>query len=63
MWHVREAGEVHAAFWSGDLMEIHHLEDLGVEGRIILQWIFKKGGRGHGRHGRDVVNAVMDFRV
>jgi hypothetical protein len=26
-----------------DLMERHHLEDLAVDGRIILIFIFKKG--------------------
>jgi hypothetical protein len=35
-------GEVHTGFWWGDLREGDHLERLGVDGRIILKWIFKK---------------------
>jgi hypothetical protein len=41
-------GEVHTEFWCGDLKEIDHVEDQGVQGRIILKWIFKKWGGGHG---------------
>jgi hypothetical protein len=32
---------VHTEFWWGDLSERDHLEDLDVDGRIILKWIFK----------------------
>jgi hypothetical protein len=34
--------EVHTRFWWGDLREGDHLGDPGVDGRIILNWIFKK---------------------
>jgi len=33
---------VRTGFWWGNLREIDHLEDVGLEGRIILKWIFKK---------------------
>ena len=42
MWHAWETGEVHNGFWGGDLRERDHLKDLGVDGRIILNWILKK---------------------
>jgi len=42
MWHVWETEEVHTEFWWGNLKEKDHFEDLGIDGRIILQWIFKK---------------------
>ena len=32
----------------GNLRERYHLEDLGVDVRIILRWIFRKWGVGHG---------------
>jgi len=35
-------GEIHTGFWWGVLTERYNLEDLSVEGRIILQWIFKR---------------------
>jgi hypothetical protein len=63
--------EAYTGFWSGNLKGGDHLEDPGVDERIILRWIFRK---------RDVwvwvtmnwlriwtwwalVNAVMNLRV
>jgi len=34
-------GEVHTGFWWGDLRETDNLGDLGIDVRIILNWIFK----------------------
>jgi len=34
--------ELHTGFWCGDLKERDHLEDLGVDERIILKGIFNK---------------------
>jgi hypothetical protein len=34
-------GEVHAEFLYGNLKEEDYLEGLGLDGRIILRWIFK----------------------
>jgi hypothetical protein len=35
-------GEVYARFWWGNLRESDHLGNPGVNGRIILRWIFRK---------------------
>jgi hypothetical protein len=39
-------GETHLGFWWGNLREREHLEDPGVDGRIILRWIFPKWDEG-----------------
>jgi hypothetical protein len=41
MWHVWGIGEVYTEFWWGEIVERNDLEDLGVNGRITLKWIFK----------------------
>jgi hypothetical protein len=64
-------GEVHTRFWWGDLREGDHLEDPGIDGRIILKWIFKKWDGGMDwidmAQDRDrlraVVSAVINLRV
>jgi len=33
---------VHTGFWCGNLRERHHLKVPGLDGRIILRWIFIK---------------------
>jgi hypothetical protein len=65
-------GEVHIGFWWGNLKEKDHLKDLGVDGRLIRKWIFKKrdGGNMDWIHlaqdscwWRAVVSVEMNLRV
>jgi len=35
-------GETYTGFRCGNLKETEHLGDPGVDGRIILRWIFRK---------------------
>jgi hypothetical protein len=35
-------GEAYTGFWWGNLRERDHLGDSGVDGRIIVSWIFRK---------------------
>jgi len=46
--HVARIGrrELRTGFWWGNLREGDHWEDVGLDGRIILKYIFKKWGGG-----------------
>jgi hypothetical protein len=33
---------LHTGFWWGNTRESYHLEDTGVDGRIIIKWMFEK---------------------
>jgi hypothetical protein len=67
------AEDRYTGFWWGNMRKIDHLEDLGVDGRIILKLIFKKCNGGGGmdwidlaqdsERWRDLVNAVLNLRV
>jgi hypothetical protein len=62
---------MHKRFKGGNFRERGHLENLGLDWRIILKWIFEKWDRGmywiDMAQDRDmwraVVNAVMNLRV
>ena len=55
----------------GDLKKRDYLENLGVDGRIILKWLFKKWNGGMDRiylvqdsdRWRALVNAVKNLRI
>jgi hypothetical protein len=42
MYHVWGKGEAYTGFWWGNPRERDHMEGSGVDGRIILRWIFRK---------------------
>ena len=48
--HVARMGreEVHKGFCCGNLRDSDHLEDPGLDERIILSWIFRKWNGGNG---------------
>jgi hypothetical protein len=62
---------VYTGFWWGNLRERDYLGGPGIDGRIILRWIFRKRdgvwtGSSWLRIGTDgghFVNAIMNFRV
>jgi hypothetical protein len=42
MWHIWGTAEVYTGLWWGNLRERDHFQDQGIDGRIILSWIFRK---------------------
>jgi len=48
MWCMWGREEVYTGFWWGNLWERDHLEDPGVDGRLILRWIFRNLYVGYG---------------
>jgi hypothetical protein len=40
---------MHTGFWCGVLREGSIFEDASIDGSIILKWIFRKWGGGHGQ--------------
>jgi len=71
--HVaRRGGEAYTGFWWGNLETRIHLEEPGVDGRIILRWNFSQWDMGDvdwielaqdRDRWRALVNAVMNLRV
>jgi len=49
-------GELYTGYWWGNLWERDHLEEPGVDWRIILRWIFTKWDVG----GIDWIELVQD---
>jgi hypothetical protein len=43
-------GKVYTGFWWQNLREGSHFEDNGIDGRIILKWIFEKWDGRHRLH-------------
>ena len=45
---VWETEDMHTGFWRRKLFQRTRLEDLGLDGKITLKWIFKKWWVGGG---------------
>ena len=62
---------MHTGYWWENLRERDHLEDPGIDGRIMLNLIYKKWAGGidwidlakNGDRWRALVNAVMNLRI
>ena len=46
--------DVHTGFWWENLREEDHLEDPGVDGKIIVKWIMEKWNGGEHRLNQSV---------
>jgi hypothetical protein len=57
MWHILGRGEMCIGLWWGNLRERDHLEALGIDGRRMLKWVFKKLER----TGMDWIDLVEDW--
>ena len=70
IWGKREV-RTSTRFWWGNLKLRDHLEDPGIDWRVILKWIFRKWDGGidwidlaqDRDNWRALVTAVMKFRV
>ena len=70
MWGI---GQEYTGFWLGNLRKRDHLGDPGIDGRIILSWIFRKWDEGGDMdwielaqdrdRWRALVTAVMNLRI
>ena len=65
-------GEEYTGFGWGNLREIHHLGDPGVDSRVILRWILRKWDVGRmdwvdlardRNRWRALVNAIVNLRI
>jgi hypothetical protein len=48
MWHVWRQEKCIQSFVKEKLSERDHLEDIGLDEKIILKWMLKKWDGGHG---------------